>query len=57
MRSFYSVTEYTVTTLPFNNLTYSDPDDDHAPTSLLSLNADLGTQRSCLLALPRSSFM
>ena len=36
----------TVTTLPFNNVTYTDPDDDHAPASLLVLNADLDTQRS-----------
>ena len=57
MRSFISVTVCTVTTLPFNNLTYIDPDDDHAPASLLALNADLDTPRSFLLALTRSSFM
>ena len=57
MRSFNSVTVFTVTTLPFNNLTYIDPDDDHAPASLLALNADFDTLRSFLLALTRSSFM
>ena len=57
MRSFNSVTVCTGTTLPFNNLTYTDPDDNHAPASLLALNADLDAPRSFLLALMRSSFM
>ena len=52
-----SVIVCTVTTLSFNSLTYSDPDDDHAPASLLALNADPNTPRSFLLALTRSSFM
>ena len=57
MRSFNSVIVCTVTTLPFNNLTYTDPDDDHTPASLWALNADLDTPRSFLLALTSSSFM
>ena len=57
MSSLNSVTVGTVITLPFNNLTYTDLDDDHATTSLLALNADLDTPRSLLLALTRSSFM
>ena len=50
MSSFNSVKVCTVTTLPFNNLTYTGPDDDHVPVSLLALNVDLDTPRSFLLA-------
>ena len=57
MRLFNSVTACSVITLPFNSLTYTDPDDDHASASLLALNADFDTPRSFLLALTRSSFM
>ena len=57
MRSFNSITVCTETTLPFNNLTYTDPDEDHAPASLLALNADFDTPRSFHLASTKSSFM
>ena len=57
MRSFNLVTVCIVTTISLNNLTYTDPNDDHAPASLLALNIDLCTPRSFILTLTRSSFM